>query len=134
MDTKRTLVLVDGAGASEAFAEAIAARCEPDEEVFVVGPHRDRARVARSLSGLASHGIFAWGRTGPSDPLAAVADALHAFAADEIVVVAAPSELHRLGTSAARRLFREFGLPVAHIRLDPAVAAPTARPAAGVAA
>jgi hypothetical protein len=117
-DTHRTLVLADAATGSDEFAEAVGARCRENEEVFVVVPKRDRRGVARALSSLARGGVFAWGRTGPSDPLAAVADALRQFAADEILVVAdAGSESHRLGVSTARRLLREFGLPVAHVRV-----------------
>jgi hypothetical protein len=117
-DTHRTLVIADAATGTEEFADAVSARCGEHEEVFVVVPKRDRRGVIRALSALARRGVFAWGRTGPSDPLAAVADALRQFEAHEIVVVAdAKSESHRLGVSMARRLLREFGLPVAHVRV-----------------
>src|SRR5436190_14542035 len=82
----RTRVIADATATSSQLHDAIAARCGTAGEVFVVGPHRDRARIAACLSGLASRGVFAWGRVGPTDPMVARADALRDFPADEIVV------------------------------------------------
>ena len=124
----RTLVVADAATTSPEFAQTVAAKCEDGSEVFLVTPNRDRTRVARAVSALASEGVFAWGRTGPSDPLSAIADALRQFAADAIVVVGdMHTESHRLGISMARRAFREFGLPVGHVRVGYVAAAAAER-------
>jgi hypothetical protein len=113
---KRTLLVVDRVAVMPVLHEVIALRCPGGCEVFVIAPNRNRALVDACIPGLARRGVVARGWPGPSDPLAAVSEALRRFAADEIVIAAEPhSESRRLGVPFARRAGQEFKLPVVHL-------------------
>jgi hypothetical protein len=74
---------------------------------------RGRAEVTRRLRAsvvcLARGDIHADGQLGDPDPVQAIADALHVFPADEILIVTAPSRpstwLHQNVIDRARRTF-----------------------------
>ena len=68
---------------------------------------RAQARVAAVVDRLEQQGVQAEGRVGDADPLLAIADALAAFPADQIVIAARPERSTELVASARAR----FGLP-----------------------
>ena len=90
-----------------------AARWYVDEDAARVdATHRLRACVAC----LGAEGIRAEGRLGDPDPVQAIADALHVFAADEIQIITAPQRpstwLHQSVIDRARRSFEQ---PIKHV-------------------
>jgi hypothetical protein len=75
-----------------------------------------RERLERSLAWAAAQGFVARGEVGDPDPLAAIADELRDFGADEVIVATHPGE--RRGWLAERmlaHLTRELGVPVREI-------------------
>ncbi len=78
----------------------------------VDGARRDAAtRLGRCIGHLREAGVDAQGVVGDSDPLLAIADALFAFPADELVIATAPDQrVHSAGRRLADRA--RFGLPV----------------------
>src|SRR5207253_770232 len=59
------------------------------------------------------------GEVGDADPLQAIADALHSFHADEIVVATHPeARSHWLSRNVVDRARSRFGLPILHIVVD----------------
>jgi|SRR5580765_2269654 len=93
------------------------------ERVLVVAPalrsgEGARRRAHAWVERLERDGVRAEGRVGDTDPLRAIAEALDAFPADEILVAAWPTaSAEHLATRARAR----FGLPTTR-RLGPAVA------------
>lgn len=79
--------------------------------------HRLRACVAC----LAGDGIRASGQLSDPDPVQAIADALHEFPADEILIVTAPQRpsnwLHQNVIDRARRRYEQ---PIVHVVMPPA--------------
>jgi len=74
--------------------------------------HRLRACVAC----LAGDGICASGQLSDPDPVQAIADALHEFPADEILIVTAPHRpSHWLHQNVIDRARRSFEQPIAHV-------------------
>lgn len=77
---------------------------------------RAEARLARCLSRLGAAGIAASGHVGDADPLLAIADELHAFPAEEIVISTHPPSRSRwLARDLVDRARTRFGLPVTHL-------------------
>lgn len=75
-------------------------------------------RLRTCLSCLAHDGIRVRGRLGDPDPVRAIADALYAFDADEILLVTGPGEQSGwLRPSAVERVQRTFAQPVRHIAM-----------------
>jgi hypothetical protein len=103
----RVLVVVDEACPSPGLCATIRRRAAPDRvEAFVIVPARGSsvtqwyvdedaaradatARLRRCVACLTGNGIRAEGQLADPDPVQAIADALHDFAADEILLVTA---------------------------------------------
>lgn len=80
-------------------------------------------RLRTCLSCLAHDGIRVRGQLGDPDPVQAIADALYAFAAEEILLVTGAEDSSRwLRPSAVERVRRTFAQPVRHVAM-PATAA-----------
>ncbi len=110
---------------------------EPPVEVLVIAPALNsrlrhwlsdedearrgaRARLAASLAHLRAAGIEAAGLVGDADPLLAIADALHQFAAQEIVTVTHPEgRSHWLTRDLVGRARRHFAQPIVHVVAEP---------------
>ena len=123
-DVHSLLVLLLADDAEQPLRAAIEARIEPPERVLVVAPAlvgdldwlfsaEDEAQRQAEVRALSSEWSLAdstqvAASPGDVDPVQAVADALHEFAADEILVV---GPVDRELDSALSR----FGLPVGHI-------------------
>jgi len=76
------------------------------------------ARLHRCLGLLQSDGVEADGVVGDADPLQAIADALHGFPADELVIAThPPSSSHWLSRDVVERARFRFGLPVLHVEI-----------------
>ena len=108
----------------------LGADSEPPSEVLVIVPalnsrlrywlsDEDDARraagvrLAAFLANLRAAGIETEGRVGDADPLQAVADALHRFEAEEIVITTHPDgRTHWLARDLARRARRRFAQPI----------------------
>jgi len=101
----------------------------PKAEVLVVAPalnsrvrhwvsdedaarSRAQQRVTAWLDRLARAGVHARGHVGDADPLQAIADALPAFPADEIVIAGRSEPSIRLAEKLVPRAGRRFRLPV----------------------
>ena len=95
-----------GGALAEWYVDEDAARAE--------ATHRLRA----CLSCLAHDGIHVRGQLGDPDPVQAIADALYAFDADEILLVTAPAERSGwLRPSVVERVQRTFAHPVRHVAM-----------------
>jgi hypothetical protein len=110
---------------------------EPPAEVLVIAPalnsrlrywlsEEDAARraagvrLAASLAYLRSTGIEAVGRVGDADPLQAVADALHQFGPQEIVLTTDPDgRSHWLARDLVGRARRRFAQPIGELVVEP---------------
>ena len=76
-------------------------------------------RLHRCLAILRGDGVNANGVVGDADPLQAIADALHGFPADELVIAThPPRRSHWLSRDVVGRAHRRFGLPVLHVAVD----------------
>jgi hypothetical protein len=76
------------------------------------------ARLRRCLGLLHGDGVQADGVVGDADPLQAIADALHGFPADELVIATHPPRTsHWLSRDVVERARRRFGLPVLHVEI-----------------
>lgn len=72
-------------------------------------------RLAIAIAGLARAGVEATGEVGDADPGQAIADVLHRFAADELIVAThPPGKSHWLEKGLLDRARREFDGPVTH--------------------
>ena len=77
------------------------------------------ARLHRCLAILHGDGVDADGVVGDSDPLQAIADALHGFPADELVIATHPPRAsHWLSRGVVDRARSRFGLPVLHVEVE----------------
>jgi hypothetical protein len=113
---RRILVVANESAEGSAVLEAIRELVRAGEaEVLVVAPERNsrlgrwtlsdekaqgatQTRLRRCLEVLDSAGIEAHGVVGDTDPLRAIADALHGFPADELVLATQPdTRSHWLG-------------------------------------
>src|SRR5439155_7901728 len=77
------------------------------------------ARLLRSLERLGDAGLKAGGWVGDADPLLAIADALHVFDADQLVIATHPEgRSNWLARNLVVRARRRFELPIRHIVVD----------------
>jgi hypothetical protein len=119
--TKRILVVANETVEGAQLHETVRARGNGSAEVHVVSPalnsrlrhwisdvdqarHAAEDRLAKCLGRLREAGLDARGSVGDSDPLQAIADALHFFPADE----------------------RRYALPVLHVVVGPPEPVPVA--------
>ncbi len=131
---RRVLIVIDEPCTSPELCASVRTGAEgPPPEAFVIAPAREAAatqwyvdedaaradamhRLRGCLACLARDGIRVQGRLGDRDPVRAIADALHEFPADEILIVTPrqrPSRwLHRNVVDRARRTFPQ---PVKHL-------------------
>lgn len=78
-----------------------------------------RRRLARCIARLQQQGVRANGLIGDSDPLQATIDALHLFAADEIVIATHPERRSNwLARHLVERVTERFDGPVVHLVVD----------------
>ena len=138
-DWRSILVIANETVEGPALHEAIRVRARnADADVLVVAPapnsrlrhwfsDEDDARraaeqrLATCLDRLTDAGIAARGRIGDADPLQAIADALHLFPADEIVIAThTETRSHWLTRNVVARVRAKFGLPVLHVVVDAA--------------
>ncbi len=85
---------------------------------------RASLRLATSLERLSALGIEADGAVGDADPVQAIADALHAFDANEIVIAMhSKGRSHWLTHDLVGRARRRFDQPVTQISGEPSEAA-----------
>jgi GABA permease len=75
-------------------------------------------RLGASLERLRAAGIGAEGRVGDPTPLQAIADALHEFRAQEIVIVQREGRSHWLTRDLVGRARRRFAQPVAQVGVE----------------
>ena len=132
------LVIANETAGGPVLHEAIRYRArDVDADVLVVAPalnsrvrhwlsDEDGARAAAErrlehcLLRLEQAGIPARGRVGDADPLQAIADALHLFPADELVIATHPKpRSHWLARNVVGRARAKFDLPVLHVVVDP---------------
>jgi len=138
-DWRSILVIANETVEGTALHEAIHVRARnADADVLVVAPALNsrlrhwfsdeddarraaEARLTSCLDRLDDAGIAARGRVGDADPLQAIADALHLFSADEIVIAThTKSRSHWLTRNVVARARAKFGLPVLHVVVDAA--------------
>jgi ribosomal protein S18 acetylase RimI-like enzyme len=131
---KRVLVVANETVEGDVLHEAIGATRAA--EVHVVSPalnsrlrhwvsDEDKAyrtaedRLAACLERLRNSGLDARGSVGDGDPLQALADALHFFPADEIVIATHPEgRSHWLARNLVERARSRFAQPVVHVVVD----------------
>jgi len=78
-------------------------------------------RLGRCLARLRADGVAAAGAVGDADPMQAIADALHAFDADAIVIATHPrARSHWLARDLVTCARRRFEQPVVHVVVDSA--------------
>jgi GABA permease len=128
------LVIANETAGGSVLHEAIRYRArDVDADVIVVAPalnsrvrhwlsDEDGARAAAErrlehcLLRLEHAGIRARGRVGDANPLQAIADALHLFPADELVIATHPEpRSHWLARNVVDRARAKFDLPVLHV-------------------
>ena len=132
-ESRRILYVAHRACGNPALCAEVRAHAAAGAEVLVVAPvvgsplHRwtsdeaeERAlaetRLEESLGCLRKHGLRVRGRLGDGDPVQAVADALYAFPADEIVIcLEEPERPHWLRKGVVERARQRFQLPVTQI-------------------
>ena len=134
----RVLVVVDEPCPSPSLCASMRAQAarEPIEALIIAPAHGSaatqwyidddaaRADATHRLRGcvgcLAGAGIHAEGRLADPDPVNAIADALHDFPADEILIITTPQRpstwLHKSVIDRARRSFPQ---PVKHLVVPP---------------
>jgi hypothetical protein len=133
---KRILVVANETVESPILRDAIRANLDPSGDVVIVAPmlnsrlrhwlsDEEEARVAaelrlaRCIASLAAEGIEGQGWVGDSDPLQAIADALHQAPADLLIVSTHPEgRSNWLSRNLVERARRRFGLAVVHIVVD----------------
>ena len=135
---KRILVIANETVESAVLHDVILARAEhaAGAEVTVVAPALNsrlrhwlsddgdarlaaEERLDRCLGRLIANGVDASGWVGDEDPVQAIEDALHLFAADEIAVATHPEgRSNWLARNLARRARDRFPQPVLHIVVD----------------
>jgi nucleotide-binding universal stress UspA family protein len=136
--TRRVLVVVDDTCTAPAVCASVRAFAADDPlEALVIAPghgaadaqwyvDEDAARAEAThrlricLSCLSRDGIRVSGHLGDADPVQAITDALHAFAADEILLVTARDRPSRwLRPSVLERVRRTVTQPVRHVAMLP---------------
>jgi hypothetical protein len=119
---RKILVIADEAAGDDGLRETLLAHAERTE-VILVAPARDDAdddRLTDRLHALDVAGVHIAGWVGPADPLAAIADALSIFDADEVLVVTHPAGRSAwLADDLIARACARFGRPVAHLVAQP---------------
>jgi GABA permease len=136
-ETKRILVVANETAEGAQLHETVLARGNGSAEVHVVSPalnsrlrhwisdvdqarHAAEDRLAKCLGRLREAGLDARGSVGDSDPLQAIADALHFFPADEIVVATHPEKRSNwLERDLVERARSRYALPVLHVVVGP---------------
>jgi hypothetical protein len=124
--------------------QTVRARGNGSAEVHVVSPalnsrlgqwisdvddarHAAEDRLVRSLRRLRGAGLDARGSVGDSDPLQAIADALHFFPADEIVIATHPEERSNwLERDLVERARSRCAQPIVHVVVAPLEPLPAA--------
>jgi ribosomal protein S18 acetylase RimI-like enzyme len=137
MSGKWILVIANETVESPVLHKAIRASADDGARVAVVAPalnsrlrhwlsDEDEARRAAELrlagcvESLAAAGVDAEGWVGDADPLQALADALHVFRADELVIATHPEgRSNWLARNLVQRARRRFRLPILHVVVDP---------------
>ena len=136
--TRRVLVVVDDTCTAPHLCASVrlVAADQPIEALVVAPAHgsafaewyvdEDAARAEathrlRTCVGCLAHdGIEVRGQLGDPDPVQAIADALYAYDAEEILLVTGPEEPSRwLRPSAVERVQRTFSQPVRHVAMPP---------------
>ncbi|HEY6960388.1 MAG TPA: hypothetical protein VI408_00720 [Gaiellaceae bacterium] len=134
--TRRVLIVVDDSCTAPTVCASVRSFAAGEPlDAFVVAPQHgavdaqwyvdeDAARAEAThrlrtcLRCLASDGIRVRGHLGDADPVQAIADALHAFDADEILLVTAPTQPSPwLRPSVIERVRRTFARPVRHVEM-----------------
>jgi hypothetical protein len=131
--TKRILVVANETVEGAQLHETVRVLGNGSAEVHVVSPalnsrlrhwisdvdqarHAAEDRLAKCLGRLRGAGLDARGSVGDSDPLQAIADALHFFPADEIVIATHPeARSNWLERDLVVRARSRFALPVVHV-------------------
>jgi hypothetical protein len=73
-------------------------------------------RMRATIEELRSHGLKVTGEVGDANPLAAIADALHWFSADEIMISTWPAgSSHWIEKDLPRRAAERSGVPIKHL-------------------
>ena len=75
-------------------------------------------RLRYALACLSDRGLQAQGRLGDPNPVQAIADALHEFPADEIIIATHPEERSNWLEKHVVDRARTFGLPTTHVVVD----------------
>jgi nucleotide-binding universal stress UspA family protein len=132
--TKRILVVANETVEGDGLHRAIHA--SDATEVHVIAPalnsrlrhwisdeddaHRSAGdRLAACLRRLREAGVEARGSVGDGDPLQALADGLHFFPADEIVIATHPEgRSHWLARNLVKRARFRFAQPITHVVVD----------------
>jgi hypothetical protein len=133
----RILVIANETVESDALHDVIRSAADgPRAEVLVVAPalntrlrhwlsdsdggrEEARMRLVRCIARLKGLGVEANGLIGDSDPLQATVDALHLFAADEIVIATHPEQRSNwLARRLVERVAERFDGPVLHLVVD----------------
>ena len=130
---QRILFVAHQACGSTALCAEVRAHAEGAADVLVVAPvlgsplHRwtsddaeDRAlaeeRLEESIGCLRKQGLRAHGALGDADPVQAVADALHEFPAEEIVIcLEEPERAHWLHRGVVERTRKRYAVPVTEL-------------------
>jgi hypothetical protein len=136
---RRILVVANETIEGAALRELITLRAEsePPAEVLVVAPALNsrlghwlsdvdearrsaRLRLVASLERLSAAGIEAEGMVGDADPVQAIADAVHLFGVQGIVIATHPEErAHWLTRDLVGRARQRFSQPVVEVALEP---------------
>ena len=142
--TKRILVVANETAEGALLHETVRTRGNGSAEVHVVSPalnsrlrhwisdvdqarHAAEDRLANCLNRLRGAGLDARGSVGDSDPLQAIADALHFFPADEIVIATHPEERSNwLERDLVERARSRYALPIVHVVVGPPEPLPVA--------
>jgi hypothetical protein len=136
---RRVLVVANETVESRILHDAIRADVDgEDAEILIVAPALNsrvrhwvsdedearqaaKARLARSIARLVREGIEAQGWVGDADPIQALADALHVFPADSLIIATHPEDRSNwLARRLVVRARRRFQLPTLHIVVDAA--------------
>jgi hypothetical protein len=84
-----------------------------DSDAAVAAAHE---RMRGAIDELRRHGLTVVGEVGDADPMAAIADALHKFAATRIMISTWPTGVSNwLEKDLPNRAAERFGLPIEHI-------------------